>query len=146
MGGAAPLRELSMEIVDRVVGVNIRGTILMTQAVVNNMVSKGAQGAIVNISSIGGQARPFPDMGHYEATKAAINPLTRSAALEFARFGIRINAVAPGVVETSMTRGLINDPQARATMEARVPLGRLAVPADLAPVVVIPVDGGHLLT
>ena len=122
------------------------------------MAARGTGGAIVNISSAGAFA-PTPGLGHYEATKAAVNALTMAAALELAEFGVRVNAIAPGPVRTPMTEPAFANPGALAGWVARIPLGRIAEPADLVPLVlllasqqaghvtgtVLPVEGGQLL-
>jgi NAD(P)-dependent dehydrogenase (short-subunit alcohol dehydrogenase family) len=158
VGGAGPLRWLPAEALATVLRVNVTGTFLAMQAVANAMIAHGGGGAIVNISSAGAFA-PTPGLGHYEASKAAVNALTRSAALELAEFGIRVNAIAPGPVRTPMTEAGFADPAALSGWLARIPLGRIATPADLVPIVlllvsaraghvtgtVLPVDGGQLL-
>ncbi|WP_020673335.1 SDR family NAD(P)-dependent oxidoreductase [Amycolatopsis nigrescens] len=158
VGGAGPLRSLPLAALTAALEVNVVGTFLMTQAVGNAMAEAGEGGSIVNLSSAGA-FQPTFGLGHYEATKAAVNALTRSAALELAEHRIRVNAVAPGPVETPMTGQALADPDARAAWLARIPLGRIADPADLVPLVlllasdrarhitgtVLPVDGGQLL-
>lgn len=154
------LVDLSPDDFDRVVRVNFRGTFLMTQAVARQMIARGEGGAIVNVTSIGAR-QPTQALGAYEATKAAVEALTRSSALEFAQHGIRVNAVAPGPVLTEMLRGAMPEGSpARTAWQARIPLNRMAEVEDVAPVAVflaspearhvtgasIQVDGGQLLT
>lgn len=159
VAGGGPLVDLPVEVLDRVLAVNVRGTFLVTRTVARRMIAAGDGGAIVNIGSIGA-AQPTPGLGHYEATKAAVSALTRSSAIELAPHRIRVNAVAPGPVLTPMTAPGMSDPAARAAWERRIPLGTIASPADLVPLVlllasadaghvtgaVVPVDGGQLLT
>jgi 3-oxoacyl-[acyl-carrier protein] reductase len=118
---------MSMEQWDAVLDVNLKGTFVCAQAAMAAMRERGA-GAIVNTASIGA----FGNIGqaNYSASKAGIVGLTKTLALEGARNGIRVNAVAPGFVETPMTAAIPDD--LREQMVARIPLKRTAKPADVA--------------
>ena len=127
-GRLAPMTELSLDDFDRVMAVNCRGVFLGLRAVLRVMKEQGS-GAIVNTASMAG-IRGSATFAPYVASKHAVVGLTRSAALEGAPFGIRVNAVAPGHIDTRMGRDLtaqINpaDPESvyRQTA-ARVPLGK----------------------
>jgi NAD(P)-dependent dehydrogenase (short-subunit alcohol dehydrogenase family) len=149
------------ETFDRVIAVNLKGVWLGMRAVVPRMRQRGG-GAIVNTSSIAG-LRGSAQLFAYNASKHAVIGMTRSAAMEFARDDIRINAIAPGPVDTRMMRSLergINPDapdDARRAYEARAPLQRYADPAEIAALVtflcsaeasfitgaVYPIDGGY---
>ena len=130
-GALAPLADLPEESWDRVIGVNLKGVFLCMQHEIRQMLKQGG-GAIVNTASVvglvGGQT-----MGAYSASKHGIVGLTRVAALEYGRQGIRINAVCPGAVRTPML-----DHQAREggftedLLVAAEPVGRLGKPEEIA--------------
>ena len=93
-----------------------------------------AAGAIVNVSSVNAEIA-VPDQAHYVASKGAVSALTRAAAVEAAPRGVRVNAVAPGPVRTPMTAERLGDPEQAAWLDARVPMGRVAGPAEIAEVI-----------
>ena len=93
-----------------------------------------AKGAIVNVSSVNAEIA-VPDQAHYVASKGAVSALTRAAAVEAAPLGVRVNAVAPGPVRTPMTAERLGDPLQAAWLDARVPMGRVAEPAEIAEVI-----------
>ncbi len=97
-------REVTPEEFEQVVGVNARGTFFGTQLAANDMIARDEPGVVVNTSS-DTQGRAAWDHSHYAATKGAIRMITRSAALELATDGIRVNAVAPGPVATEIREG-----------------------------------------
>jgi 3-oxoacyl-[acyl-carrier protein] reductase len=127
----ALLGMITPELVDRVLGVNTKGAILNLQGAARLM-ARAKSGSIINLSSIIGT------MGNegqavYGASKAALLGLTRSAAKELAPSGIRVNAVAPGYIETDMIKHL--SPEVHAQRLAQIGMGRIGAPLDIANVV-----------
>jgi len=116
---------------DRVLQVHLRGTFLMSRRVGREMLRQGA-GAIVNLSSIAGLCG-IPTRNAYGAAKAGIVAMTRSMACEWARQGVRVNAVAPGYVRTELVAELARRGAIDVTaLERRTPMGRLAEPEEIA--------------
>lgn len=128
---ALPTLEQDVDYFDRVLAVNLRGTYLMSRQVVPAMLdSQGS--SIVNISSIMG-LRGVPWRNGYAAAKAGIIAMTRSMACEWARSGLRVNAVAPGYVRTQRTAALEKSGALNTdAINKRTPLGRLAEPGEIA--------------
>lgn len=148
------LDEMTEEFLDEMIRVNFKGPVLMTQAVLPHM-KRQRFGRIINASSISGH---YADVGQvaYGGTKAAIEMMTKLAAAELGPYGITVNAYAPGIVETDMTRDMIAD---RGDLQVRqIPLGCFGDPGDVAGLVtflcsdagryitgeIIGVDGGML--
>ena len=124
-----PLLETTVEEWDRVLTVNLRGEFLCLQAAARVMVEQG-RGKIINVASIlAAQARV--NRAPYGAAKAGIIALTQSAAIELGPKGIYVNAIAPGSIETPMTKGAPPTPEAAARKLAAIPLRRRGVPHDL---------------
>ena len=125
-----PLLELPAGEFRAVVDVNLVGTFLAGRAAARRMAAAGG-GQIVNVASMNGIA-PGPNAGAYASTKAGIIMLTQQMALEWSRFGIRVNCVAPGLIDGGMSAPINADPVLRAEREMVVPRGRLGTTADIA--------------
>ena len=129
---------------DRVMAVNLRGTFLCCRAVLETMKHR-RRGWIVNMSSAAGKSGGRSVSAHYSASKAGIMCLTRSLALEMAPYGVMVNAVAPGPVETGMIDRVTGGNPA--LYQKRIPLGRLARPEEIAAAVVfLCSDGAGFIT
>jgi NAD(P)-dependent dehydrogenase (short-subunit alcohol dehydrogenase family) len=124
-----PTEDTPMEQWDRVMGVNMRGTFLCCKHVGKHLIEKGG-GTIVNIASTAGFTG-IPRAAAYCASKAGVISLTKSLAVEWARYNIRVNAVAPHYIETEMTRGLRNSPKVYEGIINQIPLQRFAKPEEV---------------
>lgn len=127
-----PIGELTFEAWNRVIQTNLTGTAFAISNAVARMTPRGS-GAIVNIASVAGFNTLGPQNAAYVATKGAIIALTKALVYELAPLGIRINAVAPGLVDTPILESLPEE--WRRTRVARVPAGYIAKPTEIAPVV-----------
>jgi NAD(P)-dependent dehydrogenase (short-subunit alcohol dehydrogenase family) len=125
-----PLLTLELEDWRSVIDVNLDGVFACGQAVARRMAERGS-GAIVNVTSMNGVA-PGPNAGAYGSAKAAVALLTQQMALEWGPLGIRVNAVAPGLIDAGMSEPIYADAEIRAARESRVPLGRLGQADDIA--------------
>ena len=130
-----PLLEIGEEEWDAILDVNLKGYFLVGQAVARHMVEAGTRGAIVNVSSAG-QAAAGPDLTHYCVSKAGVGMLTKQMALELAPHGIRVNAIAPGLIETDLNRADIARDEFREGRLARIPLRLIGTPDDVVGAVV----------
>ncbi|GAB3401721.1 SDR family oxidoreductase [Massilia agilis] len=116
---------------DRIMGVNVKGVWLCMKAELRQMMQQGG-GTIVNMASVAGLVA-LPTRSLYTASKHAVVGLTKSAAVEYARAGIRVNSLCPGAVRTPMfARMLERDPQLEEKLKDTYPMGRLAEPAEVA--------------
>jgi 3-oxoacyl-[acyl-carrier protein] reductase len=125
----ATIRRMTDEQWDLVLNVHLRGTFLCTRAVLPRMRDAGRGGAVVNMSSISAKVGNF-GQANYAAAKAGIVALTKVTAREYARFGIRANAIQPGLIDTPMARAL-GDEMIKARV-AETPLGRIGAPEEVA--------------
>ncbi|HEX2727086.1 MAG TPA: glucose 1-dehydrogenase [Beijerinckiaceae bacterium] len=153
-----PILEVTEDEFDRVHAINVKSIFLMTQVAVPVMAAQGG-GCIINIGSTAG-IRPRPGLTWYNATKGAVNLVSKSMAVELAPAKIRVNCIAPVMGETGLLEafmGLPDTPENRAKFVAPIPLGRLSRPSDIASAcvylasdeaefltgIVLPVDGGR---
>jgi L-rhamnose 1-dehydrogenase len=138
--------DMLAETFERTMAVNLHGAFYMVQAAANRMVEQGQGGAIVAVSSIsalvGGGMQT-----HYTPTKAGVHSLMQSAAIALGSHDIRCNSVLPGTILTDINKDDLSDMEKRARMEARIPLGRLGQPEDLAgPIVFLASDMARYVT
>ena len=154
-----PFLELTEEDWDKMLAVNLRGYFLCSQACAKEMV-KQKSGAIVNISSIamGQVGVGFSQITHYCAAKGGITAMTEAMALELSPFNIRVNAIAPGAIDTPMVAATKQDPKVLEGTLARIPMHRMGNPEEVSNAVVflasdkssymtgsvVVVDGGYL--
>lgn len=124
-----PLFDLSLDDWRSVVDVNLTGTFVSARASARRMRESG--GTIIAITSMNGVV-PGPNAGAYGATKAAVALLVGQMAIEWGPFGVRVNAVAPGLIDAGMSEPIYADPEFRALRSSKVPLGRLGIGEDVA--------------
>ena len=151
----APIGEYDVEVWDRVLKVNLKGVMLCVRYEIPALLASGG-GSIVNMASVAGLIGT-PISPAYTTSKHGIVGLTRSAALDYAKSGVRVNAVCPGVTRTGLTEAFIREmPDGEAQLNAEAPIGRMAEPEEIAAVVLflcsdaasyvtgvsLPVDGG----
>jgi NAD(P)-dependent dehydrogenase (short-subunit alcohol dehydrogenase family) len=129
-----PTVEVDAELIDRLYAVNVRAPLLLTAALIPSLGEHGC-GSVVNLSSVSGVVGT-PKRAAYAATKGAIDAMTRSLAVELGPLGIRVNSVAPGVVDTDLWARNKKVPGVVERIEEMTPLGRWAQPDDIAGVVV----------
>jgi NAD(P)-dependent dehydrogenase (short-subunit alcohol dehydrogenase family) len=154
---AAPFLDITEADWDAVLDVNLKGSFLVGQAVARELAKQG-HGAIVNMSSVNGTLT-IPSIASYNASKGAINQLTRVMALSLADQGVRVNAVAPGTIATELAKAaVLTSDEAKARIMSRTPMKRLGEPGEIADVVafllsdassyvtgeIVVVDGGRM--
>ena len=126
-----PIVNQSEEDWDRTININLKGVWLCLKYEIQQMLKQGGGGAIVNMSSVAGQIGAG-GAGVYVASKHGVIGLTRTAALEYATQGIRVNAVCPAVIETPMADRAFGDPASSKRILAQHPIGRFGKPMEIA--------------
>lgn len=126
----APLAEQTEEDWDKTIAVDLKGVFLALKYEIAHMVDNGG-GSIINTASVAGLVAD-PDMAPYVAAKHGVVGLTRAAAFDYAKKGIRVNALAPGLVATAMTEAWMNDPEMKELVVGNSPMGRPAQPEEIA--------------
>jgi 3-oxoacyl-[acyl-carrier protein] reductase len=132
--GRKPIFETEEKEWDRLIAVNLKGTFLCSKCVAEKMREQKVQGRIVNISSIMGEVA-LPPRPAYCASKGGIIALTRDLAAELAQYGINVNSVAPGWVETDLTSSYFSQESVHDYLIERIPLRRFCQPEEIANVV-----------
>ena len=153
----APLHEISDDVFDRVVGTNLKGLFYGMKAGIPALLKRGG-GAVVNVSSVGGLIAA-PGISPYCASKHGVIGLSKSAALDYASKGIRVNIVSPGAVDTAIFNDWQESDEAREAFIALHPLGRVGQPVEIGAAIawlasdaagyitgaVLPIDGGYII-
>lgn len=133
-GRVAPAGEQDASELTRLFAINVIATILACKEAVNRLSTRhgGSGGAIVNLSSVAARTGGLPGLVTYAASKGAVETFTKGLATEVGPEGIRVNAIAPGVIVTDMSQPLLAQPAARERIEAMTPLRRVGVPEEVA--------------
>lgn len=134
-GQDAPAADLDLEVWRRTIDVNLTGTFLTVKHAVRAMLPRGG-GSIILTGSPTGVTGEGRDFTAYSASKAGIHGLTRTVAAAYADRGIRVNTVVPAYTETSLVTAITDDPETRAAIVGRIPLGRAGVPDDVVGIMV----------
>ncbi|MDD3252948.1 MAG: SDR family oxidoreductase [Lachnospiraceae bacterium] len=148
--------EYPTEVFDKIIDVNLRSALLLAQKAAKHYRERGCKGKIVNTASLFTTFGGVNVVG-YTCTKHGILGLTRALSNEFSQYGICVNAIAPGYIQTELTKSIWSDPEKRKPIDERLPIGRWGTPEDFEGIavflassasdyitgVMIPVDGGY---
>jgi gluconate 5-dehydrogenase len=150
-GGAGevlnPAEEYPRDAWDWIMELNVRSTVIPTQAAVRSMIEGGHGGAVLNLTSVRANLGINAGYSAYVAAKGAISSLTRQWATEWAKHGIRVNAIMPTFVDTPQVATLLADPKFKAGVVARIPMGRVGETRDLVgPAIFLVSDAAAFVT
>src|SRR5918992_5074987 len=136
IGEDAPVHELDLDVWQRTHDVNLRGVYLTCKHGVRLMMESGDGGSIINAGSPTGLTMSGAGWHAYSSAKAGVMGLTRVMAADYAPYGIRVNGIVPGTIETTLTKPLMDDPEVRAKLVSLHPIGRVGTPQDMAGIAV----------
>ena len=136
IGEDAPVHELDIDVWQRTHDVNLRGVYLTCKHGVRLMMESGEGGSIINAGSPTGITMSGAGWHAYSSSKAGVMGLTRVMAADYAPYGIRVNGIVPGSIETTLTKPLMDDPEVRAKLVSLHPIGRVGTPQDMAGIAV----------
>ena len=125
-----PLEEHSVEDYSKSLNINLLGSFITSRILINDMIKRG-NGSIINMSSVNG-VNPGIGIGAYPASKAGIISMTQQMAIEWGKFGIRVNCISPGFIDAGMSKPIYEDPKVRELRGGAVPSGRLGEADDIA--------------
>ena len=125
-----PLEEHSVSDYSKSLNINLLGSFITSRVLINDMIKRG-NGSIINMSSVNG-VNPGIGIGAYPASKAGIISMTQQMALEWGKFGLRINCISPGFIDAGMSKPIYQDNKVRALRGGAVPSGRLGEAVDIA--------------
>lgn len=136
----SPLHQVEDELWEKIISVSLTGNFVASREVARRMIEKNIKGCIINVASVAG-LRATPGLGVYAVAKAGLISLTRTMAVELAGFGIRVNAVAPGLIRTKFSSVLVDLFESGSKAEEsnpllRIPLGRVGEPNEVADLIV----------
>lgn len=136
IGEDAPVHKLDIDVWQRTHDVNLRGVYLTCKHGVRLMMESGEGGSVINTGSPTGLTMCGAGWHAYSSSKAGVMALTRIMAADYAPYGIRVNGIVPGTIETTLTRPLVDDPEIHARLVSLHPIGRIGTPEDMAGIAV----------
>ncbi|MFS2076715.1 SDR family NAD(P)-dependent oxidoreductase [Curtobacterium sp. CT11-133] len=135
-GHDAKVADVALETWNRTIAVNLTGTFLTVKHAVRAMLAAGGGGSVIVTGSPTGLNGEGADFAAYSSTKGGVHALVRATAMAYARDGIRANTVVPGYTETALVQAISGDPESRAAIVSRTPLGRAGTPDDVTGIMV----------